>query len=430
MVNPGDAGNPLQGLLGDLMRAIGGGAMGPGGASGTTAPWWEAARALAQSVAAEGATQDRVDPLDRIALGELVRVAELHVSEATGLSGGGRTPEIVRGARPEWAVRALDAWRPALERMVAAQATTPLDLGGLGTSGGLGDLGDLGVLGDLGGLGGGEGGLAHLLGQFASTMGPLLLGLQFGSAAGHLARSALGQSVVPIPWMGAKDIAVAAENVTTFASDWSLPIDETRLWVCVRELAARRVLDRGHVSSRLDELLAAAAAEMTAVQEGLADRLRGAEGAPPSMEQMLGDPESLLADLVTPANRYRSAQLTALTTVIGAYVDHVTAGIAASLTSASGRLGEAWYRYRVEDSQGEAAAAALFGLDLGATEVDRGRAFVEGVVERAGPEGLARLWGSARTLPTPAEVDAPGLWLERIDLPDPELGGPASETTD
>jgi hypothetical protein len=30
---------------------------------------------------------------------------------------------------------------------------------------------------------------------------------------------------------------------------------------------------------------------------------------------------------------------------------------------------------------------------------------------------LARLWRTRRELPTPAEVDAPGLWLERIDLP-------------
>ena len=35
---------------------------------------------------------------------------------------------------------------------------------------------------------------------------------------------------------------------------------------------------------------------------------------------------------------------------------------------------------------------------------------------RAGDQGLARLWSSPHTLPTPAEVDAPGLWLERIDL--------------
>jgi uncharacterized protein (DUF2342 family) len=43
---------------------------------------------------------------------------------------------------------------------------------------------------------------------------------------------------------------------------------------------------------------------------------------------------------------------------------------------------------------------------------------VRGVVERAGDDGLARLWASARELPTPAEMAAPGLWLARIDLPD------------
>ena len=46
----------------------------------------------------------------------------------------------------------------------------------------------------------------------------------------------------------------------------------------------------------------------------------------------------------------------------------------------------------------------------------RGSTFVDGVVERAGQEGLARLWVSAAELPTPAEIDAPGLWLARIDL--------------
>ena len=49
---------------------------------------------------------------------------------------------------------------------------------------------------------------------------------------------------------------------------------------------------------------------------------------------------------------------------------------------------------------------------------DRGSAFVEGVIERAGADGLARLWESERMLPSPPEVDAPGLWLARIDLPD------------
>ena len=38
------------------------------------------------------------------------------------------------------------------------------------------------------------------------------------------------------------------------------------------------------------------------------------------------------------------------------------------------------------------------------------------MVERAGFESLERLWESADTLPTPAEIEAPGLWLARIDL--------------
>jgi uncharacterized protein (DUF2342 family) len=50
---------------------------------------------------------------------------------------------------------------------------------------------------------------------------------------------------------------------------------------------------------------------------------------------------------------------------------------------------------------------------------------VSGVVERAGEEGLAKLWVSVRNLPTPSEVDAPGLWLERISLP--ELEDPSGD---
>ena len=113
-----------------------------------------------------------------------------------------------------------------------------------------------------------------------------------------------------------------------------------------------------------------------------------------------------------------SAALTAQTTAIGAYVDHITAGIAETLTSSSTALREAWYRHRIAEGKGEQAFAGLFGLDVGQDEVDRGRAFVTGVLERADESALARLWADELWLPTPAEVDAPGLWLARIGLLD------------
>ena len=94
----------------------------------------------------------------------------------------------------------------------------------------------------------------------------------------------------------------------------------------------------------------------------MVERLGDGLGDPSALEGVLNDPESLLADLVSPEQRHISNALTALTTSIGAYVDHVTAGIAGTLTSSPAALREAWYRYRVEDTKGEQAFAGLFEL--------------------------------------------------------------------
>ena len=132
---------------------------------------------------------------------------------------------------------------------------------------------------------------------------------------------------------------------------------------------------------------------------------------------MLSDPDSLLAELVTPGSMASSASLTAATTALGAYLDHVVSVVTAKLTANHALLAEAWRRHRVTDAKGEQAAGGLFGLDLSASEFERGQAFVTGVLERQGEEGLAKLLRDGTTLPTPAEIEAPGLWLERIALP-------------
>jgi putative hydrolase len=261
-------------------------------------------------------------------------------------------------------------------------------------------------------------GLGGLLSQFASTLGPVLLGMQFGSAAGHLARRAFGQYALPLPWPESNTLLLLPGNVATFAEDWSLPLQEVQLWVCLRELTMHSVVTRPGVRSSLLRLLGDASAHAAASQRSLVERLGDGLGDEATLEGVLSDPEAILSDLISPEQRNISNALTAQTTAIGAYVDHVTAGIAATLTSSPAALREAWYRYRVEEGKGEQAFAGLFGLDVGQAEVDRGAAFIDGVVERAGEDALARLWMDELDLPTPAEVDAPGLWLARIGLLD------------
>jgi putative hydrolase len=399
MFGSNDPDNPMGGLLGDLMKVIG---SGPGAGDS----WFEAARTLAFGVATDGGEDENPDPLVRIAFEELARVAEMHVAEATGISptsgSGGVSFEAVGPG--QWSFRVLDAYRPVLKSMVEAQqqgaAAVPSSL----------DLSELDP--------DSSGGLSGLLGQFALTLGPVFLGMQFGSAAGHLARRAFGQYALPLPWPESSTLLLVPGNVGRFAEDWSLPLKEVQLWVCLRELTMHAVLTRPGVRSSLMTLLGDAAAHAAAAQRSIVERLGEGLGDQVSLEEALGDPEALLSDLISPEQHNISAALTAQTTAISAYVDHITAGIAESLTSSPSALREAWYRYRIEEEKGEQAFAGLFGLNVGQAEVDRGRAFITGVLERANESALTRLWSDELDLPTPAEVDAPGLWLARIGLLD------------
>jgi uncharacterized protein (DUF2342 family) len=92
--------------------------------------------------------------------------------------------------------------------------------------------------------------------------------------------------------------------------------------------------------------------------------------------------------------------------------------VGAKLITSYGMLTEALRRRRVETGEADRFVERLLGLELTQVVYDRGSAFVDGVIERAGADGLARLWESDTMLPSPPEVDAPGLWLARIDLPD------------
>src|SRR5207249_10003198 len=44
-------------------------------------------------------------------------------------------------------------------------------------------------------------------------------------------------------------------NVDEFADRWALPVDDLRLWVCLREITHHAVLGRPHVHERLSDLV-------------------------------------------------------------------------------------------------------------------------------------------------------------------------------
>ena len=114
---------------------------------------------------------------------------------------------------------------------------------------------------------------------------------------------------------------------------------------------------------------------------------------------MLGDPEVLLGAITSPEQQALRPELDALVAVIVGFVDHVIDVVGGKLIGGYGMLTEALRRRRVEAAEADRFVERLFGLELGQATYDRGAAFVAGVVERAGEDGLRRLWEPTSTSP-------------------------------
>jgi putative hydrolase len=359
---------------------------------------WDVARQTATWLATDGQAEPNVDPLERIRLEELVRVADLQVSAATGLdtSIAGGILSVLPVSRGDWALHSLEQYRPFLERLATSLSKA-------------GDKDDDDATDPA----------TQLLGDLGKMLGPVLLGMQSGFMLGHLSRRALGQYDLPLPRLPADQLLVVPANLDAFADQWSLAADDLRLWVCLQEVTHHAVLGRPHVRARLESLINEYVSRFEVDPEALEASLGNIDPTDPAgLQAVLGNPETLLGAMRSPSQQETLSRIETLTAVIEGYVDHVMDTTGRGLIASYGQITEALHRRRVEATDGERFAARLLGLELGRGQYERGANFVRGVVERAGEDGLSRLWVSERELPTPAELDAPGLWLARIDLPD------------
>jgi putative hydrolase len=382
--------DPFGGIpfLGDLARMLQSGGIGGG---------WESARQIAQQIATGGEPEDNPEPMDRLALQELARVAELHVVDATGLdvSHTGRPVSIVPVTRSEWARRTVDAWRPLLEKL-SASLTGPA----MAQSAELADDDDP---------------QAAMFGPFLQMLGPMMLGLQAGSMVGHLASRSLGQYDLPIPRPPSDELVVVSRNVASFGEEWSLPRDDLRLWICLSELATHAVLGVPHVRDAMTALLDRHVSSFTLDTSGIEDALSSIDPMDPeAMQEAFADPTALLGAIQSSAKQAILPELSALSAVIVGYVDHVMDSVGSTLIASYDMLTQPLQLSRVEAAAADRFVEHLLGLELGREQYERGETFVQGVLERGGD--INRLFMDAKDLPTPNEVDAPGLWLARIDL--------------
>jgi len=384
-------GSPFEGMpfFGDLVRML----QSQGPIS------WDAARQLAIAIATEGKSEPNVDPAERISFEQLARVADLHVSNRTGLSTApdGHAAQITPVNRTVWAQRTLDAYRPLLEKLATSLSAMPPP-----------------TVAD-------DDPAAAMFGPLMQMLGPMMLGMTAGSLVGNLALRSLGTYDLPVPRPGTHEVLVVVPNIDEFGDAWSLPRDELHLWICLHELAHHAVLSVPHVASTLGGLLEQYVSSFRPDPNALSDRLGSLDlNAGPQafaqMQEALADPEVVLGAVQSDEQRALLPRLEAIVAAVVGYVDHVMDAVGATLMPSYTMLTEALRRRRVEADRSDRFVERILGLDLSQRVYDRGEKFVEGVVERAGDDALNRLWESPAALPTPAEIDAPGLWLARLEF--------------
>lgn len=390
--------NPFANLpmFGDLAKAL----AGQGPLNWDAARQFAAMAATSRDVASKSDTpaiaEGNVDPTVRIALGDLARIVELHVRDLTGLDTV--FPEVAPVSRSVWAQRTLEAYRPLFTELATSlgRRQAPPENGQEPDA------------------------LMAMMSNLSQLMAPSMMGMAVGSMVGRMAARTFGQYDLPIP-RSDRALMLVSANIDQFATDWSLPVDEMRLWTLAQEMIGHTLFGFERLCEQLSTLVrrhvGAFHPDSSAVAEHLSSLDTEASDPMAAMQQLLSDPALLLGAVQSPEQLALAPQLDAAIAAVVGSVDYLVDAVAARVIGGDAlRIAEAVRRRRFDASPDDLFVERLLGLQLTQEQVQRGKTFTAGVVDRVGEHGLVTFFAGEQPLPTPAELEAPGLWIARLEL--------------
>jgi len=366
--------NPFGDMFGDIFSMLS--QQGPDA-------WYSTATQMALNIARGEDGDPNPQPTERQRLEELAPLVGRHVDALFGVAS---EPEVVAVNRSALTLAALEQWRPLMEPMTKQSApainTEELDVSE-----------------------------NQLLSQISSTIGPLFTGFQMGSVAGHFSARAWSLAVLPLPRLDTRRLLVV-NNLTNFASEWSLERDDVYVFALAQEFVASLVLSQPGTGDALRALLIDAVNEATAVQGDLLERLQGMFESG-DVNSLMNNPESLLDAISIPDESDATRAINAAASVLLAFFSAAAQNITETMLGPKPALAEAYARHRRSDARGEDAAAALFGISTQGPHHDAATAFVATL---AAEHTLSVFGALLRVdgLPSAAELNDPEAWYERV----------------
>ena len=344
---------------------------------------WDLAKQLAISTL--NGENRPVDPAERAAIAEAVRLADHWLDEVTELPSGVRS--VDSWTRLEWLERTLPVWSslcdPVASRVVAAMSSAiPAE--------------------QLQAMGAGNP-LAGIMNQ----VGGLMFGAQVGQGLGALAREVVAATDVGVPLGPDGVAALIPENVAAFGEGLERPADEVRLYLALREAAHQRLF--GHVPWLRQRLLDAVESyargitvDMSAIERAMGEvDPTNPESVQNALSGGLFEPET------TEEQQAALRRLETLLALVEGWVDAVVAAAAGERMPGADALREAARRRRATGGPAEQTFATLVGLELRPRRLREAAALWWSVTEKHGIAGRDAIWAHPDLLPTADDLDDP-----------------------
>jgi putative hydrolase len=382
-LNPSDLGAAFQQLGQMLSGATDGGPVN-----------WDLARDIArQAVVQENAPagKDRsVSGSEKAAVDEALRLAELWLDDATAFPSSGGASHA--WSRAEWIEGTLPAWKqlvdPVADRVAGAMGgVVPEEMQAM---------------------------VGPLLGVMRS-MGGAMFGTQIGQALGGLAGEVVGSTDVGLPLTPAGQTALLPQNIAAFSEGLSVPEEEVRFYLALREAAHQRLFShvpwlRAHLFGAV-EAYARGISVDTSRLEDLVGQIdpSNPEALQEAMSSGMFQPQD------TPEQKAALARLETALALVEGWVDAVVHNAAAPHLPHAEALRETLRRRRATGGPAEQTFATLVGLELRPRRLRDASRLWASLADARGTEGRDGLWAHPDMLPTASDLDDPDGFVHRED---------------
>jgi putative hydrolase len=328
-----------------------------------------------------------VQPAERAAVADALRLADLWLEESCALPSGIGT--IESWTRSEWITNTLPVWKklcnPVAERMVSA----------------MGDLVPEEMREQLGPMA-----------SMVATLGGALFGGQLGQAMGSLAAEVLSAGDIGLPLGPAGTAALVPANITAYGEGLSQDPAEVRLYVALREAAHQRLF--GHVPWLRAHVLGAVEAYAAGIQvnrDAIEEAMSGIDPANPESMQDLAL-EGIFTPEDTPTQKAALARLETILALVEGWVGYVVDTAAGSRLPNVVALSEAFRRRRAAGGPAEQTFGALVGLELRPRRLREATALWAALTEHRGINGRDGLWEHPDLLPTADDFANPDAYAQ------------------